>query len=132
MARTGCDGCCWSDAAALCGSAVVGGSGGQVDAIKLLAQLGADKDPRDSARATARCTMHYAASAGQVESIDVLAQLDAQVDAQDDAGDTPLQTSSKLGQHQAAQVLRELERTARALKAAATSASVHSRRAAGV
>jgi hypothetical protein len=52
----------------------------------------------------------------------VLAELGAQVDVQDAHGDeTPLQASIRLGHHQAAQLLRQLERAARTQKAAATS-----------
>jgi hypothetical protein len=43
------------------------------------------------------------------------------VDAKTAAGETPLQLSVRLGHHQAAQVLRELESTARARKEAETS-----------
>jgi ankyrin repeat protein len=62
-----------------------------------------------------------AAGNGNVEVIKVLEQLGAQIDAQSPNGNTPLELSIGKGQHQAAQVLRELERTARARKEAATS-----------
>jgi hypothetical protein len=61
------------------------------------------------------------ANSGHVEAIKALVQLGAQLDAQTATGHTPLQLSVQVGQHQAADVLRELERTARARKAAATS-----------
>jgi ankyrin repeat protein len=88
-----------------------------VEAIKALVLLGADKEAKNVDGATA---LHSAAHNGHVEAIKALVQLGAQLDA-DAQGETPLQTSIRLGQHQAAQVLRELERTARARKEAATS-----------
>jgi hypothetical protein len=51
----------------------------------------------------------------------VLVQLGAQLDAQTAQGVTPLQCSIHHGHHQAAQLLRQLERAARTGKAAATS-----------
>jgi ankyrin repeat protein len=65
--------------------------------------------------------LHYAAFNGRVEAIKVLEQLGAQIDVQSAQGQTPLKLSILAGHHQAAQVLRELERTARARKEAATS-----------
>jgi prephenate dehydratase len=62
-----------------------------------------------------------AADHGHVEAIKVLAELGLQVDAQTAHGETPLQASIRLGHHQAAQLLRQLERAARTQKAAATS-----------
>jgi ATPase subunit of ABC transporter with duplicated ATPase domains len=56
-----------------------------------------------------------------VEAIKLLEQLGAQIDVQAADGETPLKTSIRKGHHQAAEVLRELERTARARKEAATS-----------
>ena len=85
-------------------------------------ELGADKDAKD---ATGGRPLHYAACAGHVEAIKLLAQLGAEVDPHRcDDGATPLQLSVHHGQHQAAQLLRELERTARTRKAAATSERV--------
>jgi ankyrin repeat protein len=66
--------------------------------------------------------LHQAAGNGHVEAIKLLVQLGAQVDAPAANGETPLQLSIRLGQHQAAQLLRQLElQLARAQKAAATS-----------
>jgi ankyrin repeat protein len=62
-----------------------------------------------------------AAAKGQVEAIKALVLLGADMDAKAVNGETPLQLGVRLGHHQAAQVLRELERTARTQKAAATS-----------
>jgi hypothetical protein len=50
-----------------------------------------------------------------------LVQLGAQLDAPAANGETPLKTSIRMGHHQAAEVLRGLERAARTQKAAATS-----------
>jgi hypothetical protein len=52
-----------------------------------------------------------------------LVELGAQLDAQTAYGQTALQVSIRLGHHQAAQLLRELERTARTQKAAAKAAA---------
>jgi hypothetical protein len=65
--------------------------------------------------------MHIAAYSGHAEAIKVLSQLGAQIDAQAANGETPLKLSIHFGQHQAAQVLRQLERAARTGKAAVTS-----------
>jgi ankyrin repeat protein len=91
---------------------------GHVEAIKVLAQLGADKEAKDVAGMT---PLHHAAHNGQAEVIKVLAELRAEIDARTAHGETSLQASVRLGHHQAAQVLRELELTARTRKAAATS-----------
>jgi hypothetical protein len=90
---------------------------GFVEAIKVLVQLGVNKEAKTANGDTA---LHLAACNGHVEAIKMLVQLGAQMDAQTD-GQTPLQLSIRFGHHQAAEVLRELERTARAQKAAATS-----------
>jgi hypothetical protein len=56
-----------------------------------------------------------------MEAIRVLAELGAEVAPQTADGETPHQCSVMMGQHQAAQLLRQLERAARTRKAAATS-----------
>jgi hypothetical protein len=99
-------------------AAELGAAEGHMEAIKVLAELGANKDARDVNGATA---LHYAGQSGHMVAIKVLAELGAQVDAQDAHGETPLQASSRLGHHQAAQLLRQLRCTARTRKAAATS-----------
>jgi 5-enolpyruvylshikimate-3-phosphate synthase len=68
-----------------------------------------------------RGTWRLQEATGGYTCIKVLAQLGAQVDAQTHSGHTPLQLSIQVGHHQAAQLLRELERAARTQKAAATS-----------
>jgi hypothetical protein len=52
--------------------------------------------------------------------VTVLAQLGADIAARSDGGETPLEASIQKRQHQAAQVLREFESTARAQQAAAS------------
>ena len=90
----------------------VAAANGSVEAMRVLVvELGADKDAKNDAGSTA---MHVAAVYGQVEAIKALEQLGAQLDAQAANEDTPLKISIRAGHHQAAQVLRELERTARA------------------
>jgi ankyrin repeat protein len=84
----------------------------------LVVELGADKDAKNAVGST---PLHWAAVNGQMEAIKALEQLGAQIDVQAANGDTPLKLSIRLGHHQAAQVLRELERAARARKEAATS-----------
>jgi ankyrin repeat protein len=91
---------------------------GHAEAIKLLVQLGVNKEAKDASGGT---PLHHAAYTAQVEAIKALVHLGAQIDAQMNSGDIPLKTSIRKGHHQAAQVLRELERTARARKEAATS-----------
>ena len=54
-----------------------------------------------------------------MEAVTVLAQVGADIGARMNNGETPLQTSIRKGHHQVAQVLRELESTARAQQAAA-------------
>jgi hypothetical protein len=54
-----------------------------------------------------------------VEALKALAKLGLDIGARTPKGATPLQASIHYGHHEAAQVLRELERTARAQKAAA-------------
>ena len=54
-----------------------------------------------------------------MEAIKLLAQLGADIAVRAVNGETPLQASIREGHHQAAQVLRELESTARAQQAAA-------------
>jgi hypothetical protein len=66
-----------------------------------------------------RCTARQATGTWR-RSIKALVLLGAQLNAQTAQGLTPLQLSIHHGHHQAAQVLSELERTARARKAAAT------------
>ena len=83
----------------------------------MLVELGVDIEAKDDRAGT---PLHFAADRGQVEAIKVLVQLGAQLGAQDASGETALQTCVRCGHHQAAQVLRELERAARARKAAAT------------
>ena len=92
---------------------------GQVETMRVVVELGADKEAKT---AHGWSPLHAAAYSGHVEVIKVLVvELGAQVDAQMADGQTPLQVSIRHGHHQAAQLLRELERTARARKAAATS-----------
>jgi hypothetical protein len=94
------------------------GFNGNVEAIKLLVQLGVDKEAKDVHGWT---PLHYAAVKEQVEAIKALVDLGVQVDAQAANRETPLQLSVRLGHHQAAQLLRQLERAARTQKAAETS-----------
>jgi ankyrin repeat protein len=88
---------------------------GHVEAIKALVQLGVNKDAKNANGET----LYIAAFNGHVEAIKALEQLGAQIDAQAADGQTPLDVSIGEGHHQAAQVLRELERTARTRKEAA-------------
>jgi hypothetical protein len=60
-----------------------------------------------------------AAFHGHAEAVTVLAQMGADIAARTGQGETPLEASIRQGHHQAAQVLRELESTARAQQAAA-------------
>jgi hypothetical protein len=91
---------------------------GHVEAITALEQLGADEDAKNAFGAT---PLHMAASNGQVAVIKLLVEMDAQIDAQDAGGETPLKLSIRKGHHQAAELLRKLERTARTRKEAAIS-----------
>ena len=88
-----------------------------VEAIKVLAQLGVNKEAKDT---DGRTALHHAAGMGHVEAVKVLEQLGAQIDTQDADGETPLQYSIRNGHHQVAQLLRELERAAHTQLAAAT------------
>jgi hypothetical protein len=90
---------------------------GHLEAIKLLEQLGVNKE----AKGDGGTPLHYAAGHGHVEVIKLLVEMGVQVDAKAVNGETPLQTSVRLGHHQAAQLLRQLERAARTQKAAETS-----------
>jgi ankyrin repeat protein len=106
---------------------------GHVAAAKVLVQLGADKEARCAYGGT---PLHWAAGQGspgeplaaceaRVEVIKALVELGAKLDSKGPNGDTALQLSIQMGQHQATQVLRELARTARARKEAATSERAH-------
>ena len=88
---------------------------GQVEVIKVLVELGADKDAKTAGGGT---PLHHAAGMGYVEAVKVLAQLGADIAAQTAHGEKALQVSIRCGQHEVAQVLRELESTARAQQAA--------------
>ena len=93
---------------------------GHVETVKVLVELGADKNALVAGRLT---PLHCAAGEGQVETVKALAQLGAELVVQNHLGETALQGSVRHGHHQVAEVLRELERTAaRTQKAAATSA----------
>jgi ankyrin repeat protein len=76
---------------------------GKVEAIKLLVQLGVNKEAQNVHGAT---PIHAAAVMGHVAAIKALAELGVRVDAQAADRTTPLQVSLRFGQHQAAQVLR--------------------------
>jgi hypothetical protein len=95
-----------------------------VEAVKALAQLGVNKEAKDD---QGRTPLHHAAAKGHVEEgdgcgmIKVLVKMGAELGAQTAAGEAALPVSIRMGHHQAAQVLRELERTARAQKVAKTS-----------
>ena len=92
--------------------------------MKALAQLGVNKEAKDD---QGRTPLHHAAAKGHVEEgdgcgmIKVLVEMGAELGAQTAAGETALPVSIRMGHHQAAQVLRQLERTARTQKEAATS-----------
>jgi hypothetical protein len=93
--------------------------GGTVEMVKALVELGADKNALGVGGGT---PLHVAAMGGKVETVKLLAQLGAEPGVKNVHEETPLQMSVRLGHHQMAQVLRELERTAaRTQKAAATS-----------
>jgi ankyrin repeat protein len=90
---------------------------GNVAEVRRLAALGVDVNAEGLGGVR---PLHWAAFKGRVEVIKALVQLGAQIDAQSADGETPLKLCIRVVHHQAAQV-RELERTARARKEAATS-----------
>jgi hypothetical protein len=87
-----------------------------VEAITVLVLRGVDKEAKG---ANGVRPLHMAAFEGKVEAMTALAQLGADIAARTDGGETPLELSIRHGHHQVAQVLRELESTARAQQAAA-------------
>jgi ankyrin repeat protein len=88
---------------------------GQVAVVKTLVELGADKETSavDGMRA-----LHTAAWHGHVAVLTTLVELGADIGALTLKGETPLQLNIRFGHHQAAQVLKELERSARTKKEA--------------
>jgi hypothetical protein len=89
-----------------------------VEAIKLLAELGVNKETKAAGEAT---PLPVAAGGGHIEAIKLMVQLGAQLDAQTANRETALQLSVRHGHHQAAQALRQLERAALTQKVAVTS-----------
>jgi ankyrin repeat protein len=89
---------------------------GQVETVKVLVELGADKNAHTAGGMT---PLHMAAVEGHVETVKVLAQLGAELGVQTVNGETALQGSVHFGHHHVAQVLRELELTSLARKAEA-------------
>jgi ankyrin repeat protein len=71
---------------------------GHVEAIKVLVQLGLDKEAKRAAGSTA---LHIAAYIGQVEAIKLLVQLGADKEAKDAYGATPLHWAAYNGQVEA-------------------------------
>jgi ankyrin repeat protein len=91
---------------------------GRVEVIRVLVEGGANTEVKNAPGWTA---LHAAAFTGELEAVKALAECGANIGARNDAGRTPLEVSTQQGHHQVAQVLRQLERTARTQKAAATS-----------
>jgi hypothetical protein len=88
---------------------------GHHDTVRLLAELGADKNAK---AADGSMPAHWAATAGRAEVMKVLLRLGADMGVRDPDGQTPLQLSVHHGHHQVAQLLREAaERMAPAIEA---------------
>jgi ankyrin repeat protein len=77
---------------------------GQVEVLKVLVELGADKEAKMAAGMT---PLHAAAFHGNVEAIKALAQLGADIATRMETGETSLEISVRLGHQRVAQVLRE-------------------------
>ena len=94
---------------------------GLVEVIRVLVELGANKEAKGASGETA---LHAAAFMGHVEAVKALVECGANIGAQGDDGLTPLQLSVQQGHHHVARVLEEFERTAaRTQQAAAQSQS---------
>jgi hypothetical protein len=88
---------------------------GHVNVVRALVHGGANKEAKGFDGET---PLHWAVDNRQVEAVKVLAQLGADIAARSNAGITPLQICIRHGHLMVAQLLRELERTARTQQAA--------------
>jgi ankyrin repeat protein len=84
---------------------------GHLETVKALVESGADKNALTIAGGAT--PLHLAADGGHVETVMALCHSGVDLFVQNARGETALQGSVRLGQHQVAEVLRELERTVR-------------------
>jgi ankyrin repeat protein len=85
---------------------------GQLEAIKTLVQFSADNQAKAPGGMT---PLHFAVASKNLPAAKMLLRLGAEPDVKTDGvrGQTPLELSVLLGDHEVARVLRQLQRTAR-------------------